>query len=103
MSTMLSGIDRTVFICAVTVVGALFHSPVGAEPDKTIIAALPTVSVSADPAIKQASDYIKESNAAQQRQIRRKDIKPTSQEKFARINRDSDHVLILGGSEAIPM
>jgi hypothetical protein len=81
----------------------MFHAPVGAENDKTIIAALPTVSVSADPEIKQASDYIKQSQDAQQRQLRRKDIKPTSQEKFARLHRDSDHVLILGGSESIPM
>jgi hypothetical protein len=101
---MLSGIDRTFVTCAVAVIGMLLHSPAGAEQDKTIIAALPaTVSAQTDPAISKAVDYIRESNAAQQRQIRRNDIKPASQFKYARLHRGNDHVLILGGSDAIPM
>jgi len=100
---MAQGVNRAICLGTLAVIGFLLLSPARAQQDTNIIASLPTTALSADPAMQKAVDYLYESKAAQQKQLRRQNLKPAPQVKFARSRRDPDHTYILGGDAAIPM
>lgn len=67
-----------------------------------IVAMAPTTAIG-DPTIRQASDYIIQTNKAHELRNRRREVKPGVDSRVVKEKRDNDRVLILGGSEVIPM
>lgn len=67
-----------------------------------VIALAPSARVS-DPAIQQASDYLVETNKAADLKARRRGTRPGVDSRVVKQKHNVDKMLILGGSEVIPM
>ncbi|MGH9550295.1 MAG: hypothetical protein ACRD3W_13015 [Terriglobales bacterium] len=100
---MAKATNRALLLCALTLSGMLILGPAQAKEEATVVAALPGVPTS-DDVLKRAIDYLQESKQAQQRQIRRDNMKPVPQEKVVH-RRSADKLLILGvdGGNSLPM
>ncbi len=72
------------------------------EPQLTLIAVAPGIR-HADPAIQQAVDYLSKSDKAMEVKNRRRNTRPAYDSKFVRNKFNVDKVLILGGSDIVPM
>lgn len=79
-----------------------FASATAAYAHEDVIALAPTARVS-DPTIQQASDYLVETNRANELKNRRRGTRPGFDSRVVKQKRDLDKILILGGSDVIPM
>ena len=95
---MSSKLERALILALVSI-SSLALAPATAE--EQVVALLPSAS---DPVLERAFDVIRESNAAQQKQIKRDEYKPGLLDtKVVRSRRVPNHVYVLGGSAAMPM
>ncbi len=72
------------------------------EPQLTLIAVAPGIR-HADPAIQQAVDYLSKSDQAVEVKNRRRNVRPAYDSKVVKNKLNLDKVLILGGSNVVPM